>query len=103
MPNSDSANAVRHTFFLKVSDLFGKSEFANPLSCNCIIWAYPQGFLGECLYQCLGYIITENIKNNQNAERIKNLCCWLHKGIKRNRITCHFTHKSSTSAFPHFF
>ncbi|HPB18897.1 MAG TPA: hypothetical protein PLL35_03490 [Candidatus Cloacimonas sp.] len=102
LPNSDSANAVRHTF-LKVSDLFGKSEFANPLSCNCIIWAYPQGFLGECLYQCLGYIITENTKNNQNAERIKNLCCWLHKGIKRNRITCHFTHKSSTSAFPHFF
>ncbi|HQO17902.1 MAG TPA: hypothetical protein PLJ85_01865 [Candidatus Cloacimonas sp.] len=31
MPNSDSANAVRHTF-LKVSDLFGKSEFANPLT-----------------------------------------------------------------------
>jgi len=30
LPNSDSANAVRHIFFLKVSDLFGKSEFANP-------------------------------------------------------------------------
>jgi len=31
LPNSDSANAVRHIFFLKVSDLFGKSEFANPI------------------------------------------------------------------------
>jgi len=32
LPNSDSANAVRHTFFSKVSDIIGKSEFANPLT-----------------------------------------------------------------------
>jgi len=37
LPNSDSANAVRHIFFLKVSDLFGKSEFANPLKVSDII------------------------------------------------------------------
>ncbi|HPB18586.1 MAG TPA: hypothetical protein PLL35_01890 [Candidatus Cloacimonas sp.] len=37
MPNSDSANAVRHTIFSKVSDIIGKSEFANPLKVSDII------------------------------------------------------------------
>ncbi|HPB18518.1 MAG TPA: hypothetical protein PLL35_01550 [Candidatus Cloacimonas sp.] len=56
MPNSDSANAVRHTFFqrsVKDCDIIGKSEFANPLKDFYIIgksefanpfFAYPDFF-----------------------------------------------------------
>ncbi|HPB19127.1 MAG TPA: hypothetical protein PLL35_04685 [Candidatus Cloacimonas sp.] len=37
MPNSDSANAVRHTFFQRTSPLLAKKEFANPLKVSDII------------------------------------------------------------------
>ena len=78
LPNSDSANAVRHTF-LKVSDLFGKSEFANPLSdfyhgkmgCRIPIRQMPSGilFLKNCVLfgKCYG------LPNSDSANAVRHI------------------------------
>jgi len=78
LPNSDSANAVRHTSFSKVSDLFGKSEFANPLTdfylgkmgCRIPIRQMPSGILfskvSDLFGKCYG------LPNSDSANAVRH-------------------------------
>jgi len=70
LPNSDSANAVRHTFFkhtfLKDCVLFGKSEFANPLS---NFYLCKMGLLMLYFFTVL-YAVTKNPGCQWNDENI---------------------------------